>query len=451
MSEAIKNLRDFPENSRIYIYCAGVFGRQLLAALRQQRPDVRVLGFIDSYKKGTVDGLEICPLETLDYHGSDYDLIVVAIQPEIKAQIGSLLEERGYRNYCHLDQNFRLSATDPEMEDDRLAEVLYAFYDFDVSPASFAFLMFLYLAEIERVRRGYKLLQPVLVPRSRNKLSLVLANEKSGQIESESADDWFIQNVMTSCCWLLPSCRQLTICNSRKEASLIHRQLAVNSFPENYDIASPEEQYSHFKICAAVSRGPKVSLAASAKALDYIQTWKRARRAEQKIVTITLRETFADVERNSSLEEWVKFAESLDPQEYFPVFIRDTHTSLTENISELKDFTVFSEAPWNLGLRMALYESAYLNMFVNNGPAALCSLNARTRYLTFVYLSEVQFSCSRAYYQSAGVEVGTQFPGASPFQRTVWQGGDSFENLQQEFRSMCALIEAEQGREKLCG
>lgn len=450
MTGTIKTLQDFPEKSQIYIYCAGVFGRQLLAALRQERPDVRVLGFIDSYKEGTVDGLEICRLDTLDSNGSGYDLIVVAIQPEIKAQISSLLEERGYRNYCHLDQDFRLSAIDPEMADERLAEVLYAFYDFDVSPASFAFLMFLYLAEIERVRRGCKYLQPVLVPRSGNKLSLVLGNEQSGQIESDSADSWFVQNVLTSCCWLLSSCRQLTVCNSRKEASLIARELAVNRFPENYDVSNPEEHYSHFKICEAVRRGPQVSLAAPAKAIEYIQTWKQARKIDQKIVTITLRETFADVERNSRIEEWVKFAANLDPQEYLPVFVRDTHAALGEDIPQLHEFIVFKEAPWNIALRMALYESAYLNLFVNNGPAALCSLNQRTRYLTFVYMSETQFACSKAFYESAGVEVGGQFPGATPFQREVWDGGDSYENLQKEFQAMCSLIEAEQGREALC-
>lgn len=450
MVNTIKTLQDVPEKSQIYIYCAGVFGRQLLAALRQDRPDVRVLGFIDSYKKGKVDGLEISSLEKLDKNCSNYDLIVIAIQPEIKAQISSMLDERGYRKYCHLDQDFRLSATDPQMADDRMTEVLYAFYDFDVSPASFAFLMFLYLAEIERVRRGCKFLQPVLVPRSGNKLSLVLASEKSGQIEKESTDSWFVQNVMTSCCWLLPSCRQLTICNSRKEASLIARELAVNSFPANYDVLNPEEHYSHFKICATVSRGPQVSLAAPAKALDYIQDWKQARKIDQKIVTITLRETFADVERNSRIEEWARFAGNLDPQEYFPVFIRDTHAALTEDIPQLSGFTFFPEAPWNLALRMALYESSYLNMFVNNGPAALCSLNAKTRYLTFVYQSESQFSCSRAYYKSAGVEVGGQFPGATVFQREVWDGGDGYENLQKEFQAMCAIIEAEHGKVALC-
>jgi len=451
MNETIKTLHDIPRNCRLYIYCAGVFGRQLLRVLRQERHDVQLLGFIDTFKTGVIDGLPIVPLEQLEPDGNDFDLILVAIQPEIKAQISKLLMEQGYSSFCHLDQNFRLSSDDSGDDEDRIKDVLYAFYDFDVSPASFAFLMFLYLAETERVGKGYKYLQPVLVPRSRNRLSLVMGNETTGRLEEGDTDAWFIQNVMTSCCWLLPSCRQLTICNSRQEAAFIARELAINKFPQDYTIEAPEEHYSHFKICQAIAAGPQVSLHSPAKARQYIQQWMTSRNIRQKIVTMTLRETFADIKRNSQIAEWVKFARSLDPRDYHPVFIRDTNASLSADLPELEGFTVFFEAPWNLELRMALYEAAYLNMFVNNGPAALCSLNARTRYLTFVYLSEEQFSCSRAYYESAGVEVGAQFPGASPFQRTVWQGRDSSENLQKEFQAMCTLIETERETEALCG
>ena len=41
------------------------------------------------------------------------------------------------------------------------------------------------------------------------------------------------------------------------------------------------------------------------------------------------------------------------------------------------------EASFSLPMRLALYESAYLNMFVNTGPGSLCILNAQCDYLYF--------------------------------------------------------------------
>ena len=40
------------------------------------------------------------------------------------------------------------------------------------------------------------------------------------------------------------------------------------------------------------------------------------------------------------------------------------------------------EAAWSVGLRMALYQRAFLNLGVNTGPMGLCWLNETTRYAT---------------------------------------------------------------------
>jgi hypothetical protein len=91
---------------------------------------------------------------------------------------------------------------------------------------------------------------------------------------------------------------------------------------------------------------------------------------------------------------------------------------------------------------MALYEKSYLNLFVNNGPAVLCTLDTRTRYIIFKYLMEECASTTESFIQKfQGLKFGDQWPGATPFQRLVW-GNDDYEHIQREFVQMCDRIEA---------
>ena len=76
-----------------------------------------------------------------------------------------------------------------------------------------------------------------------------------------------------------------------------------------------------------------------------------------------------------------------------------------------------SEAAINLGLRMALYERAYVNLGVNNGPMGLCWLNDRTRYVTFKMLTDAVPQTTPEYMRHLGYEIGEQLPGAKPWQQ----------------------------------
>jgi hypothetical protein len=86
--------------------------------------------------------------------------------------------------------------------------------------------------------------------------------------------------------------------------------------------------------------------------------------------------------RNSNLPAWVAFARGLDASRYCPVFVPDTNETIEGLPNELRDFRVFPEAAWNVPLRMALYERAFINLGVNNGPMGLAWLNACVCYAT---------------------------------------------------------------------
>lgn len=149
------------------------------------------------------------------------------------------------------------------------------------------------------------------------------------------------------------------------------------------------------------------------------------------LVTITLRQYGYMPARNSNVAAWIAFAKRLDLTRFFPVFIPDTDPT-AERFPESPDFALCSEAAWNLGLRFGLYESAYVNLGVNNGPMGLCWLNDRTRYITFKMLSESVPQATTEYMQHLGFEIGRSLPFATPLQKWVWED-DTLEVIEREF------------------
>ncbi len=107
----------------------------------------------------------------------------------------------------------------------------------------------------------------------------------------------------------------------------------------------------------------------------------------------------------------------------------------------------FEAACWNMGLRAALYELAYLNLGVNNGPMSLCWLNAHTRYITFKMIVKEQSAATLENMLKIGFRLNQTPPFANQFQRWVWKD-DEEEIISREFDSMYALLENKNSRQK---
>ena len=165
-----------------------------------------------------------------------------------------------------------------------------------------------------------------------------------------------------------------------------------------------------------------------------------ARRCTGQIVTITLRNYEYTPERNSNMAAWAAFARALDPARFSVVFVPDRERCLEPAPEELRGFPVLGQAALVLGLRMALYERAYLNLGVNNGPMGLCWLNERTRYITFKILSEAAPNTSADYMKFLGFEIGRSLPFAMPWQQWVW-AEDELPIIEQAFAEMVALLD----------
>jgi hypothetical protein len=158
------------------------------------------------------------------------------------------------------------------------------------------------------------------------------------------------------------------------------------------------------------------------------------------LVAITLRRYFYMPARNSNLPAWVAFARGLDASRYCPVFVPDTNDTIEGLPKELRDFVVFPEAAWNVPLRIALYERAFVNLGVNNGPMGLAWLNARVCYATLKIETADVPQSSLGFIRSFGFEPGKSLPFATPLQEWVWED-DTEEAITNAFRRLTQRIE----------
>ncbi len=70
-------LRDIPQKASVHIYGAGAAGRQLKRLLEDKRSDVTIVNFLDTYKQGTLEGVDIVRLDSLP-GGVPEGLVLVA-------------------------------------------------------------------------------------------------------------------------------------------------------------------------------------------------------------------------------------------------------------------------------------------------------------------------------------------------------------------------------------
>jgi hypothetical protein len=248
-----------------------------------------------------------------------------------------------------------------------------------------------------------------------------------------------VSNLLRPAIGLLPSCAGFAVAATRRQAAAL-RADATRVYPEGYEPAVPT--FHHPSDCLeAAQQGSDVAvLRAPASALDAVDRWLAPRRGARRLVTVTLRYYSYMPARNSRLADWAKFARDLDPAEYFVVVVPDTDQTLDPLPSELDGLEVFSEAAWTLQIRMALYERAFLNLGVNNGPMGLCWLNRTTRYITLRMLTDGVPQTTIDFNMSFGFEPDRNLPFATPFQKWLWREPDTAEVVRREFDLMVQSI-----------
>ena len=316
---------------------------------------------------------------------------------------------------------------------------LYAFYDLQVAPISYDVSWFAATADRARRRMGLSRLHFVIVPGIKDGL-----REERKAYESAvdaSARLWRLHNIVLPIFTLVPSFAGLNILPSRDAAGALRAAAGGRVYPAHYEPGLPVAHWPSELLTEPCDPGEEIGvLRSSPQGLRYVERWLASRLGGRRLVTITIRDYNFMPARNSDLEAWTSFARRLDAARYLPVFVLDTERTLDPLPDSLAGFEVFREASWNVGLRMALYESSHANLGVNNGPLSLCTLNAKTCVLIFKMVTSNAPQATEELLATLGYRIGGQIPFATPYQRLVWED-DLLEVIEREFVTLARQIE----------
>ena len=327
-------------------------------------------------------------------------------------------------------------------------DCLLVFYDLGHWPITYDPVFVVLSADLIRREKGLKGLYFVFVP------------SQDWEAGSEGKDYYHVidgearrqrvHDIVVPLVWLLPTTRGYMIASSRKEASKLAVLAAERRFPADYLPETPGLEGAQpfakliFERAEAGLEIPSFTAPPAAKV--WIRRWQDGHCDGRPYVTITLRYFGFTPERNSNLEAWAAFARELEQRGYCAVIVPDTHMTLDRLPPCLEGLRVFAEAAWHLHLRMALYESAYLNLGVNTGPMTLCWLSKRCRFIVYKQVLEGKTVSSLETQLKQGIDPRKPSPIATAYQRLVLEP-DDLDVIRREFDAMEALIEADAAKQ----
>ncbi|UAA39507.1 hypothetical protein KIH87_03890 [Paraneptunicella aestuarii] len=329
--------------------------------------------------------------------------------------------------------------------------ILYAFYDLDVARTTYDVLGFLCLADMAREKAECDAVHVVVVNASNNDFNVAARG-----IISTKEHVWRKRQILAQSCGLLPTCSGFSFTSTRQEAISLFEQ-AKHIFPEDYQVTKPTACWEFdnlFKVTQLVNDVSR--LQASEQARNLVQQFLdnvnpiAANGERKKVICITLRESDIKPARNSNLVEWQAFIQQLDKNTYFPLILPDTDNSWSESLMAFIADTgaaVFTEACFNVELRMAIYELSYVNLGVNNGPMHLCALSPTCRYIMYKQVTEDYAHTSTQSFIDRGFTIGGDFAGANQWQKLVWADDDA-PVIQESFERLVAEIEASSASDK---
>ncbi len=316
-------------------------------------------------------------------------------------------------------------------------ETMYAFYDLAVAPVTFDAVWFTVAADLARRAAGRRHLHFVIVPGRLE--GFRQEHDAYEALVDREARRWRIQNMLLPVFGLLEATAGMTVAASRDEARYM-RDRARAVFPDRYDPALPTYAHTHEVIAAARRGEPTAVLRAPVEARRTIDRYFRAHAGGRKVLSITLRDYGFGAARNSNHAAWAAFSRALDPAEWFAVFVPETTRTVEPPRPELEGLAMLPEAAWNVGLRLALYEAADLNMSVNTGPIYLASFAPDAPNIVFKLAEESVDQTTTAFMEGLGFVPGETPSCLNRHTRWVWEDDDEA-TLRREFEAMASLIE----------
>ncbi len=316
---------------------------------------------------------------------------------------------------------------------------LYAFYDLATSTPKFDFFVFLVSSEMYRIRHGYARTHYIFVPGEKDGF-----RGFGGPPQDPAVLMAMMRNITLPGCWLAPGCACVSHMSSREEALILFDHCAGHFFPRGYSLSHPVNEYHWQTLSAGFIRGETLpEMSAPYEKRRAAEAFCERVAADKRVVTITMREAEYYPERNSNIDAWRDFVESrLDRETYAPVVIRDTSNAHADPL--IPGAPECPLASIDINFRAALYQAAFVNLHVSNGPM-MVSYFLGTPTLVFKSISNAEhFATSEEYFrQEYGLTPGDQYFGMPDSLRLTWSD-DTLETIASEFETFAAHVENHQ-------
>lgn len=296
-------------------------------------------------------------------------------------------------------------------------------YDSLPSPVTFDFLHYLYYADWLRSELGRAHLDVLVVVRKN-----VSASREERYMAAIGADnlEWRVANIIMPLCRLFSSVGRVYVVEPEQAFEIVEGYHHVH--PQGYAYASPNSAASRLD---APGMGFRPALTVSETARSVVDAYF-PREERRRIVSITLRNYGYLAARNSNISAWAQFANGLDPSKYRAVFIPDASSQGVATLRDLAGCEVFEPACWNVELRAALYQRAWMNMGVVSGPLTIsCLMEA---VLTVMIYNPASFPADYLdlFRQQTGIVPGQRPLFYSPGCR-FYHGADDRDTIQKVF------------------
>lgn len=318
------------------------------------------------------------------------------------------------------------------------SKMLRVFYDLDISPITFDFCWTVavanYKCEMLNTTAHF-----IIVPGS--KTGVRAEDEDYEKIVNGEARKWRISNVLLPLTTMAPRIKGFTYCSDREEA----KRYSVDSQerqPNLYSVNLPTTNTFFQELKSGIDLR---CFTAQPHALKFVAKWIYDHIGDKKLITVTMRDYDYLPARNTDIPEWNKFLSDLDRDKYAVVIIPDITKAWTEYNYPFEKVFHFIPAAWNVDIRMAIYQSAYLNLGPNSGPMCLCWLSKNCKYITFKHKTKDVASTSDEFHKWLGFTPGESLPFASDFQKWVWEA-DTADVLTYEFYQMIDKIECQKNQ-----
>jgi hypothetical protein len=219
---------------------------------------------------------------------------------------------------------------------------LTAAYDLGKSPPTHDLVNWLVRVEKARIGGGFEAVEIVIVPGERMFTERDFTYSRDRKL-------WRARTLLVPLCYCLPSVTSVRF--GRGEQTITY---ANPNEPQRPTLKAPPE--------------------AGRIVESYLKGIPRP-------ISITLRQSEFELERNSNALEWLTVANCLKQDGYTPIIVHDTE-ALMAGREHTFPFRRYDAAAFEPTLRLALYERCEMNLMTNSGPMVL-ALNSEAPVTAF--------------------------------------------------------------------